>query len=293
MDYPMTVAQQMLRYITPDKSVLYVFSPFGGIGDFLLCGGLSHALLKKKRKQSCILIEREKFINCNLNFVGVTEVRYPPQILLDIIRHYVYATREYETDNYIYGSFHMRQNFEDWNTGVIRTSHLSFVDSFKNDIFGLPLNTELIPPIIDPPTDYQKQRLHDNYILDKKRTIILVPYANTTTNLEESFWVKLVDKLTKKNKDYIFYTNVAAPHEKIIPGTAPIITTFPELLYIAEKVNCFIGHRSGIFDLLALTNAKLLYINRDIENWWFFDLDLNYNHTNSKAFYLASAPEQA
>ncbi len=51
MDYPMEIAQQMLRYITPDKDTLYVFSPFGGIGDFLLCGCLSHALLKKSESK--------------------------------------------------------------------------------------------------------------------------------------------------------------------------------------------------------------------------------------------------
>ena len=119
-----------------------------------------------------------------------------------------------------------------------------------------------------------------------------MPYSTNGT-FAEVFWIKLVQSLKQKNKDYIFYTNVASPYEKVIPGTAPIVTTFPELIYLAEKVNCFIGHRSGIFDLLAFTNAKLLYINRDIKNWWFFDLKLNFNHTNSRAFYLLSAEEQA
>ena len=58
-----------------------------------------------------------------------------------------------------------------------------------------------------------------------------------------------------------------------------------------RKVNCFIGLRSGIFDFLAFTNAKLLCIYREI-NLWYYDLNINFNHTNSRAFYVASASDQ-
>ena len=287
MNYLLAIAQQLLRYITKDKDTLYVFCPFS-IGDFLVVGGLCHALLKKKRKKACVLILADRFENSGaINFVGVKETYYIPLLLMELIKEYIYNTGEYETDNYIYGHFHRNQN----GHGIAWNENLFFVNRYKENVFGLPLDTEFLLPIIDPLTDYQKQRLHETYVLDKEHTIIFAPYANSTANLEESFWEKLVAKIAKKNKDYIFYTNVATPHEKVIPGTAPIMTTFSELIYIAEKVNCFIGLRSGLFDLLAFTNARLCVVNPFI--MWFYDLHLNYNHTNSKAFYLASAPEQA
>lgn len=290
MDYPMLIAQQMLRYITSDRNTLYVFCPFS-MGDFLVIGGLCHALLKKKRKNSCVMILSDRFENSGtINFVGVKEIRYMPQLLMNFIRQYIYATRDYETDNFIYGHFQMKQNFEDWNAGIIANSNLIAIDCWKEN-FGLPLDTEFLPPIIASPTDYQKQRLHETYVLDKERTIILAPYANSIANLEESFWAQLVAGLKQKNKDYVFYTNVAAPHEKVIPSTSPIKTTFQELKYLAENVNCFIGLRSGFFDLLAFTNSRFIYINKSIS--WLGNFDVNFNHTNNKAFYLASAPEQA
>ena len=202
---------------------------------------------------------------------------------MELIRQYIYATGEYETDNYIYGHFHARQGHYVWN------DELSFVNRYKENVFGVPLETELIPPLIEPPTDYQKQRLHTDYVLDKKRTIILAPYANSSANLEEAFWEKLASELISKG--YVLYTNVADPQEKVISGTAPIKTTFSELIYLAEKVNCFIGLRSGIFDLLAFTNARLLYIINSI-NCWHYNLKLNYNHLNSRAFYILNAHEQ-
>lgn len=278
----MEVAKSFLRYITKNKDTLYVICPFN-IGDFLINGGLCHALLKKKHKKKCVLIERDRFVNSGLNFVGVAEIQYIPQLLMDLVRRYIYATREYENDNYIYGHFQMKKNCEDWKAGLIRTPNISFVDSYKKDVFGLSLDTELLPPLIDPPTYSQKQLLSSSYVLDKERTIILMPYANSRSNLEESFWTTLILELAKKNKDYIFYTNVVSlnhPKEKIIPGTAPMVITFQELMYVAEKVNCFIGLRSGIFDLLAFTNARLLYM---YGSGW-YDLNKNYHHTNSTNF---------
>ena len=143
----------------------------------------------------------------------------------------------------------------------------------------------MIPPLIESPTDYQKQRLHSDYVLDKKRTIVLAPYANSCANLEEAFWEKLASELI--GKGYVLYTNVASSREKVISGTAPMTTTFNELIYLAEKVNCFIGLRSGIFDLLAFTNARLLYIGGSK----FYNLNWNFNHTNSVEFNRGTSVE--
>lgn len=287
MNYSLALAKDLLRHITVDKDILYILCPFS-IGDFLNCGVLCHALLKKKRKKACVLILNDRFENSgSINFVGVKEIRYMSQLLMDFICQYIHVAREYETDNFIYGHFPVKQNTK----LLIWNKNLSFVDRWKENAFGLPLDTEFIPPIIDLPTDYQKQLLNYNYFLDKERTIILAPHA-TSSKLEQPFWIELVSELAKKNKDYVFYTNVASFNEKVIPSTAPIITNFSELMYVAKHVKCFIGLRSGLFDLLAFTNARLTYIlNKSLP--WYYDLKLNYNHTNSKAIYLVSAPEQA
>ena len=284
------IGQAVLRHITRDKNTLYVICPYN-IGDFLINGGFCYALLKKKRKRSCVLIACDRFANCGINFVGVSKIQCIPQILMECVFHYIYATGEYEADNYVYGHFQTRP-VVDGKRNFIWTDSLKFTDRYRVDVFGLPLDTELLPPIINPITDAQKQRLHETYVPDKKRTIILAPYSNSTDNIGEIFWAELVAALARKN-EYVFYTNVAAPNEKVIPGTAPIVTTFPELMYVAENVNCFIGMRSGLFDLLTLTNARLLYVNKNIFYWHAYDLDINFNHTNGRAFYLADNSERS
>ena len=72
MDF--SIVQQFFRYMMRDKDILYVLCPFG-IGDFLVAGGLCYALLKKKRKKACVLIEHGKYENSgSINFVGVMEI---------------------------------------------------------------------------------------------------------------------------------------------------------------------------------------------------------------------------
>ena len=276
------------QYTDDNKDIFYVFSPFS-IGDFLIAGGLCHALLKKKQKKNCVLIWNDKYANSgSITFPSVTRVLYIPELIRECIRKYVFTFQIFETDDYIYGHFHTLQNVRLCNSPNVWNPNLSFVNNYKENVLGLPLETELIPPLIEPPTDAQKQRLHDDYLLDKKRTIILAPYANTYANLEEAFWEKLASELISKG--YVLYTNVSNPCEKVIAGTVPMTTTFQELVYLAEKVNCFIGMRSGIFDLLAFTNARLLYIINSI-NCWHDDLKLNYNHLNSRVFYTLNAQE--
>ena len=282
-------ARKLLQNLTKNENTLYIFC-INHIGDFLITGGLCHALLKKKRKQSCVLITHERFANCGINFVGVSEIRSIPLEQLNLLMRYVIAIGEYEADNYIYMRSFRRLKGKDGKFHSVMDRSQFFLGRYKKTS-GLSLDTELLLPIITPITEDQKQRLHETYVLDKKRTIILIPYSQVNIQLEETFWTNLISELVRKNGEYVFYTNVTNPDEKVIPGTAPIVTTLLEAMYVAENVNCFIGMRSGLFDLLALTNVRILYINKD-SNWWHFNLNLNFNHTNSRGFYIGIS-EQA
>lgn len=192
------IPQAFLRHITRDKNTLYVICPFN-IGDFLVNGGFCYTLLKKERKQSCVLIALDRFANCGINFVGVSEVQYISQVLMDAVCEYIYASGEYEADSYIYGHFHAGPLFDGkrnfiWNTG------LKFTDRYRADVFHLPLDTELLPPIVDALTNAQKQRLHETtYTLDKKRTIILAPYSNSADSIGEIF-LDRIDRGTRPQK---------------------------------------------------------------------------------------------
>ena len=268
-------AKQILDSLMDNPKLLYVICPYN-IGDFLVNGGLCYALQIKKRKTSCALIVCDKFKNSQIDFVGVSQIIYIPSKTMEMIKDYIKETSLYETDNYIYGHFHIRNDDYDWNDS------LHFFDRYRENVFGLPLGTEILPPLIENISMEQQQKLHAMYQLSK-RTVIMTPYANSSTQIfSDDIWFGLVNKL--KALGYIVYTNVAGK-ELPIKGTKPIRLTFPELIYVAGKVRCFIGRRSGIFDLLCFSDAELLCIL--YVNYWHDDLRKNFPNKKSYAFYYA------
>lgn len=275
MDF-FTIAKEILECLTEDKDTLYVICPYN-IGDFLIDGGFCYALLKKKRKRNCILIVRDRFRGADINFIGVSEIRYISQQVMDFLREYVYATSSYETDNYIYGHFHVKDGHYDV------TDELSFVERYRENVLNLPREAEFLPPLVDDLAEKDIAALHAKYDLDSKRTIVLTPYANSRANMPETFWETLASEI-HKTFDVTIYTNVAAPNEKVVPGTLPIVATFKEIRYIASNVKCFAGLRSGIGDFLALTtNVPIFYLQ--YLGAWHDDLKINYPASQSVTFY--------
>ena len=111
-------AKQMLASLTDNPKLLYVICPFN-IGDFLVNGGLCYALQVKKRKTSCALIVCDKFKDSQIDFIGVSQIIYIPSEKMEIIKDYIRENSLYETDNYIYGHFHVKNGGYDWNTKLI------------------------------------------------------------------------------------------------------------------------------------------------------------------------------
>ena len=68
-------------------------------------------------------------------------------------------------------------------------------------------------------------------------------------------------------------------------GTEAISPSFPQLYFLSDKVRCFIGLRSGIFDFLALTEAKILNINSFPD--WIWEVGILYPECNNRTFYDA------
>ncbi len=269
-------AKHLMDSLMDNPKLLYVICPFN-IGDFLVNGGLCYALQIKKRKTSCALIVCDKFKISNIDFVGVAQILYISQENMDVIREYILFSSVYETERYIYGHFHVQNNQFDWN------SELSFFDRYRENVFGLPLETEILPPLIKDISLEHKQKLHALYQISN-RTIILTPYANSGPQLfSDDVWVEITKRL--RQQGYIVYTNVAGFKELPVQGTKPIRLTFSELYYVADKVKCFIGRRSGILDFLSFSDADILCVL--YPDHWHDDLRSNFPDKKSYSFYFA------
>ena len=275
VEVPVEELKKFLEEVIVNPDWLYIYVP-ASIGDFLIDCGLSYAAQIKKKKSATVIIaqERMKFLGLSYeNIVGIIPLPNELNICLDTT---VKVKKFYERDNFIFGN--VRE--EDIKT---YDKNLNVIEIFKKYAFGLPLNAPFIPPTIAPLSEENISSLHEKYNLNRRRTIILCPHSKSLKMLDKDFWIELASELKKRN--FIVYTNVANDDEAPVDYTEPIQTNFPELNYIADKVKCFIGRRSGVIDFLALTKAQILNIG-DFPNWW-WDISFMYPFAQSQTFYNA------
>ncbi len=274
VELPREEMENFLAEITQNKDWLYLLAPFS-IGDFLIAGGLSYAAQVKKNKSATVLIAQDRMKNLGITFENVVGTIYLPIDLINAVGTFITATENYERDNFFYGNYKIGDDraYDD---------SINAVDRFKRYVFDLPLSTPLMPPIVEPLTDEKIYNLREKYFLNRERTIILLPYAKTFETLDINFWIRLVKIFADKN--YIVYTNVAGD-EQPVAGTEPLNVNFAELNFIADKVKCFIGLRSGVFDFLGMTDAKIFCLLKFA--MWDWDIKFLYGHDNGRTFYDA------
>ena len=269
--------KNFINQLTPKKDLLYIIQPCS-VGDFFYTGGLSLAVQKRKKKRATVLIVKERMKNLGLTYKNFEDIVYLPDDTMNVVMEYCRATGDYEGDNYIYGHFHTTPDRK-----FIWDETLHLIDRYKKNVFKIPMDTPYAKPIVPPLTEENISELHKKYILDKQRTIIIAPYTHSTKQLDMRFWMFLAMTLTEKN--YIVYTNVDGISEQAVPGTQPITTNMLELYYIADKIRCFIGGRVGIFDFLALTEAKTFTLNTFPD--WLWDVSELYPQFDNHSFFNA------
>ena len=272
--------ENFLRIISKDRDRLYFICTKKAIGDYLMAGGFSEAVQKRKNKKSTVLVINHTRRCEGLFFPNISETIGCDADIMGGLEDYFQDTKNYEGDNYIYANFHKTDEDK-----PIWDRNLSILERFKKNALNLPMDTPFNYPIVDEISDENIAALHKKYILDKNRTIILVPHANTFRNtLGKDFWVNMAKRLKEKN--YIVYSNVAGDEEPV-EGIEPFNANFPELYYITDKVKYFIGLRSGIFDFLAMTVAKMITVN--IFPNWFMDISVIFPECDNQTFYTTNS----
>ncbi len=266
---------------------LVVIMP-ASIGDFIFNGILAHAL-KKKYNKDIILLVQERFKDFKIKFDGVREIFYIPLEMMLSLQRYIIATGKYSGEGYIYGHFplNMNRKFEPY----FMDRELYFLDRYKKN-YGLPLDTPIHNPIIADIDESRKAELHQKYNLDKERTVILFPvcssYLEMNSDKFSNFWRKLTREFNERG--YTVYENIGKNHQNQKDsfqfGNEPLEVNINELCYIADKVKCCIGMRSGIFDVLSFTKANLFAVMGTFG--WYYDLKTVFPESNSRTFYTAA-----
>ncbi|MCR4675592.1 MAG: hypothetical protein K5675_11305, partial [Lachnospiraceae bacterium] len=96
--------------------------------------------------------------------------------------------------------------------------------------------------------------LFEQYGLQKGNTILLAPYSNTLGNIPKEAAADMARRL--KQMGYSVCTNIAGD-EEAIEGTTGLFLPYDIVLDFVNKAGGIIGIRSGLFDIVSSTDAKM------------------------------------
>ena len=97
----------------------------------------------------------------------------------------------------------------------------------------------------------------------KSEYVVIMPYAKSAPMMSLEFWNMLVDELLFRNLK--IFTNVGDKREKAIVGTDIINEEIMETAYFCNSAKAVISIRSGMCDVLGLTDSKIIVLNTSEE----------------------------
>ena len=99
----------------------------------------------------------------------------------------------------------------------------------------------------------------EKYDLKRGKTVLIAPYSTTLGNVPEDVSIRIVKEL--QIRGYSVCTNIAGD-EKPIEGTTGLFLPYNIVLDFVNKAGGVIGIRSGLFDIISSSDAKMVVYYR-------------------------------
>lgn len=271
------LADKFIKTLTNDKKILYIIGA-ASMGDNIIACSLITEVLKRKKKKAAVLIALDRYRHMDIDFVGVIDKIFISDEIMRMIRVHILKNEKYESDNYIFAHPPLISKTNEY----VPFDGLPLVDYYKMRVLKIPIDSRMYMPFSSGLSKNALEEIHSKYIIDDKRTIVLIKYARDRKMLSDDFWQNLVRIISKQG--YIIYTNVNPDLGEVpVENTMPMFTTLSEIQYISNKVKCFIGLRCGLLDLLCTTKAKVIAIDNELNNDC--ELERSFSECDCKTMY--------
>ena len=137
---------------------------------------------------------------------------------------------------------------------------ITFADMFYYGYFSKYIShNNYSPEKVTRVVDIEKRT--EKLGIEKGKTIILSPYANSLPQIQWSVWKEIADKLQREG--YKIFTNSASDSEVEVPGTEKIFFPIEDTVSILEYAGGFIAMRNGLCEVASSSNCKQVIIYPD------------------------------
>ncbi|MBQ9479261.1 MAG: hypothetical protein IJU71_06880 [Selenomonadaceae bacterium] len=178
----------------PDK--LYIIMP-NSIGDMVISGGLTYSVLPRFGKRSAAMILRDRLSGSGITFDCIDTFYYLTVTEMYYVNLFCHLTNRFVGPNFILGNPHPN------NMPPVQGRLKTMVDDYRKDIFEVPYDTPLHAPIVKDVSEEDERRLRQQYIIDKERTVIIAPNANSIKPFAFNFWQKFIAAVSNRGGWFI------------------------------------------------------------------------------------------
>lgn len=250
--------KNLLEKYTKDDKYYYVLIN-AGIGDSFIVASYAY-YLKKKYKKDIAFIVLNSHVQIVSGYDYIKKVIGCSKEEYDKIFLYIANEDKYETSKYKYAFFKMKASkngIRNWATTKME-NNMTLSEKYRKYVFNLDNKAKMYKLKIDNDKKEIKKILEENKI--KENSVLLIPYAYSTTNLGIEVWEKLTNVL--KEKGYNVYTNIGNPKkEHVIKGSDSINLPMDVMLKICGGFSYIISNRCGFGEYLSHNNPKMILID--------------------------------
>lgn len=228
------------------------------IGDTIFVCAFVHEYKNRNGCDKVLLAVPEKQTDICCMFEDINMVLPLDKVCLEALQDYIFINEYWNCNNIVYARGKGVLVVKRDNIYLDQKSNYHTLRLNTLDYLGLPFDAA--PKRMNLPQSGFLPELYEKY----SNAVLLMPggYSIGTQCIPESFWARLAKVLSDAGiKVYTNYNDLDC--EFIIDGTIPLTTGFKELVELSRYFLGFVGIRSGICDLIAETDAKLVSIYPD------------------------------
>lgn len=248
LDQGYIIYKRIVEYYGEEKE--FWINPAASLGDVYLMSFYFNSL---KSKNNVVLIFGSRVLSNMAYGLGMGNSIY---IELDYVRKLVKFAQVFGFEKVNIKLLHTGfVHFRLWSR-MLTLTNKTWMEHYQ-ELFDLPRDTSLRITKLEYSQDSINQIFHKTG-LEKGKTVILSPYANTMKEMPLLFWTMLTNKLKKRG--YCVCTNIGNKSEIPIKGTIPVFIEIKDFCKFVEDAGVFIGIRSGLCDVLYECNAMRIIL---------------------------------
>ncbi len=269
--------RQIYRKITreyPGCDVL--LCPYPGTGDIYLIGTFLEQFVAKEGIKDYVLVVVSSACKKTASIFPIDNIVVidGPSACRNLVKYYMVCPRECRLRIMNDSWLDIYTNPVQWLRGL---HGMNFAEMFRRFVFDLDKSIQpRHPKFQDKSQEIEtlKERsgingqsgIKGQSGMKGKGSVLLSPYAVTLSDMPDTFWEELAEKL--KGKGYAVYTNVGSEEEKAIAGTSPLSFPLDMAPQLVSWMGGFVGIRSGLCDIISGAEAKKVILY-DKSNFFF------------------------